>query len=226
MWVTFLLATVSSVVAQLVEGYTNTDWYITLILYIILALASGSFQANIIQFGLDQLQDTSTDEITSFISWYVWTLKSGGIIVQCAFNYINEQNYNIFILVKLLVCFCLSIAVILYYSSNNALIKEPVTQNPFKLIYQVIKYAIKNKQPRCRSAFTYCEDYLPSRIDFGKSKYGGPFTTEQVEDVKTFLGLLPIILLTCTPVSTVYMANQLSEQINQFISNQVSENPW
>jgi hypothetical protein len=61
------------------------------------------------------------------------------------------------------------------------------------LIYKVIKFAIVTKHPRCRSAFTYCEDELPSRIDFGKSKYGGPFTTEQVEDVKTFLRLLPLI---------------------------------
>ena len=47
---------------------------------------------------------------------------------------------------------------------------------------------------RCKSAFTYCEDDLPSRTDFGKTKYGGPFTTEQMEDVKTFLRLLPFIL--------------------------------
>jgi hypothetical protein len=25
---------------------------------------------------------------------------------------------------------------------------------------------------------SYCEDELPSRIDFGKNKYGRPFTTE------------------------------------------------
>ena len=43
-----------------------------------------------------------------------------------------------------------------------------------------------------RSAFTYCEDKLPSRIDFAKSKYGGPFTTEQVEDVKMFLRVLAV----------------------------------
>ena len=35
---------------------------------------------------------------------------------------------------------------------------------------------------------------MPSRIDLGKSKYGGPFTTEQVEDVKTILRLLAISL--------------------------------
>ena len=73
--------------------------------------------------------------------------------------------------------------------------KEPVTQNPFKLVYSVIRYAIKRKHPECRSAFTYCEDEPPSRIDFGKSKYGGPFTTEQVEDVKTFLRVIFVICI-------------------------------
>ena len=43
----------------------------------------------------------------------------------------------------------------------------------------------------------FCEDKLPSRFDFGKSKYGGPFTTEQVEDVKTFLRM-SVILIFCS----------------------------
>ena len=38
------------------------------------------------------------------------------------------------------------------------------------------------------------EDELPSRIDFGKTKYGGPFTTEQVQDVKVLLGILCVLL--------------------------------
>ena len=52
-------------------------------------------------------------------------------------------------------------------------------------------------------------------MDLGKSRYGGPFTTEQVEDVKTILRLLPLCLALwllgcslaiCHPVtsSTVY----------------------
>ena len=40
---------------------------------------------------------------------------------------------------------------------------------------------------------TYWEEDIPPRIDLGKSKYGGPFTTEEVEDVKTFL-LLSLVL--------------------------------
>ena len=37
-------------------------------------------------------------------------------------------------------------------------------------------------------------DYLPSRIDFAKQRFGGPFTTEQVENVKTFLRIVIVLL--------------------------------
>lgn len=52
----------------------------------------------------------------------------------------------------------------------------------------------RHKQPIRRSAFTYCEDELPSRQDLGKEKYGGPFTNEQVEDVKVFVGIVKVLL--------------------------------
>ena len=90
----------------------------------------------------------------------------------------------------LVIAMCLTVVVSTNYLFNNQLIKEPVTQNPFKLVYKVVRYAIKTKHPRQRSAFTYWEDDPPSRMDFGKIKYGGPFTTEQVEDVKVFIKVL------------------------------------
>ena len=51
-----------------------------------------------------------------------------------------------------------------------------------------------NKYPRNHSALTYWEDEVPSHLDLGKEKYGGPFSEEQVEDVKTVLWLIPILL--------------------------------
>ena len=41
---------------------------------------------------------------------------------------------------------------------------------------------------------TYWENEVPSRLDLGKEKYGGPFSEEQVEDVKTVLRLIPMLL--------------------------------
>ena len=61
------------------------------------------------------------------------------------------------------------------------------------MIWRVMKYAWKHKYPVRRSAFTYNEN-PPSRLDLAKERYGGPFTTEQVEDVKSFWNILTILL--------------------------------
>ena len=80
--------------------------------------------------------------------------------------------------------------------------KDSGSRNPYKLVYRALKFAKDHTTPLRRSAFTYCEDELPSRLDFGKEKYGGPFSTEQVEDVKAFLGILQV-LLTLGPIMMV-----------------------
>ena len=76
---------------------------------------------------------------------------------------------------------------------NHVLMTKPQIFNPFKLIAQVLNYARKHKFPERRSAFTYWEEECPSRLDLGKDKYGGPFTFEEVENVKTVLNLFPLI---------------------------------
>ena len=188
MWIVSILLVVSLIVAQQLH---YDDRPFTLLLLIPLGISYGGFQANVIQFGIDQLTDASTTEITSFIAWYVWAFVSGrlpcDLIKECL------VEYKIFTPFLMSVFLTIATASILLF--NHVLVKEPHTQNPFKLVYSVIKFAIKNKYPIQRSAFTYCEDEQPSRIDFGKFKYGGPFTTEQVEDVKTLLRLLVVIVI-------------------------------
>ena len=210
MWLGSILATVSSVVAQSVESYDAINNKVMFVFVALMIIGFGGYQANIVQFGIDQLHDASTDEIKSFITWFVWTYLSGGIFVEY-FYVCKDEQYRVFGL--LFVCACVTIVLFLTLCLNSLLVKEPVTQNPFKLFYNVVKYAIKNKHPRCRSAFTYCEDELPSRIDFGKNKYGGPFTTEQVEDVKTFLRLQTVVLFGCTMASGLLVVNHLRDQI-------------
>ena len=76
---------------------------------------------------------------------------------------------------------------------DHVLMTKPQLSNPVKLVIQVLNYARKHDFPERRSAFTYWEDECPSRIDLGKDKYGGPFTVEEVENVKTVLKLVPLI---------------------------------
>ena len=162
------------------------------VLYIIMLVGLGIFQANVIQFGVDQLLDASASEITAFVSWFVWTVFSSGIVLTFALGCVDDKYA---LLKSLFVAVSISLALCSEFVFKNWLVIEPANiQNPLKLIVRVLKFRYKNKHPKQRSAFTYWEDKLPSRTDLAKQKYGGPHTNEEVEDVKTFIRMLATIL--------------------------------
>ena len=108
---------------------------------------------------------------------------------------LKHNGLNVFLIISLLCTLCTSVVlIVIFLLSLKWLIIEPISPQSLKIIYRVLKFAVKHKAPLNRSALTYWEEDIPSRIDLGKSKYGGPFTTEQVEDVKTILRLLAISL--------------------------------
>ena len=219
MWISFVLLTVTYVVFSFIEFNHSSLMHtvLTILLAVFLVFGIGGFQANVIQFGVDQLNDASTTEITSFVAWYTWTLISSNIVTSFI-NIITCINSKYNLMGPLVIAMCLTVVVSTNYLFSNQLIKEPVTQNPFKLVYKVVRYAIKTKHPRQRSAFTYWEDDPPSRMDFGKNKYGGPFTTEQVEDVKILIKVLGLTFIATFLASlkfnfdfyTTYLTHELS----------------
>ena len=175
---------------------------------------SAGIIVNSLQFGIDQLTDASVSEITSYISWYTWNFMlastTGAIFTTCRTHYTSVSYF-----VLPLSC---TLSILSDCCFSHWLVKEPVTTNPLKLINQVLKYAMKNKHPRLRSAFTYWEDKPYSRIDLGKNKYGGPFTIEQVEDVKTFFRILAVFGFS-TPMFILF--NSLNIIFNiQYFDNQ------
>ena len=163
--------------------------------YIGTAIGSSGMMVNAIPFGTDQMLGASSEEISAFIHWFVWAMYTGigsGYFVVNGLHCTgmgDDQASLVFMLFAVAVS---SITLCLDFLCQNWLVIEPVSQNPLKSIYSVLKYAATHKHPTRRSALTYWEEDIPSRIDLGKSKYGGPFTTEQVEDVKTFFRLLVV----------------------------------
>ena len=148
--------------------------------------------------GLDQMPDASTSSITSYISWFVCAFfvaelfgKGLSHLLWKCLDGVETLNYTLVWALFLAICMGVVLSSI-FVANPKWLIIEPKSPQSFKTIYQVLKFAAKHKAPLNRSAFTYWEDGIPSRIDLGKSKYGGPFTTEQVENVKTILHLLGI----------------------------------
>ena len=165
---------------------------------LLVAITSPLFNANIIQFGVDQLQDSPTDHQSVFIHWYVWIIYVTVLIALAGSAIASYYNTTIPIIAQLaaplscsMVILCIVLLIVHY--NKHWFIIDTARTNPYKLVYRVTKFARQHKVPIRRSAFTYCEDDIPSGLDLGKTKYGGPFTTEQVEDVKAFYGILKIL---------------------------------
>ena len=170
----------------------------------------GLYESNIIQFGLDQLLEAPTRKLIAFIHWYYWAQSIGSLLsfyifigLDTSFTYItpdysNIQNdlYLFAIAISSISLVILKdfIAISLFLFKKKHFYIERAGLNPFKNIYKVLKYSWNHKVPEHRSAFTYWEEDIPHRIDLGKNKYGGPFTNEEVEDTKTFLRIIPLLL--------------------------------
>ena len=167
-----------------------------------------------LQLGLDQMPDASSTNVLSFISWFVFSVFFGisasdwlsNILLNCInLSTINDmQKGQLFSLfpVICMVIICSS----MFLLAPKWLTIEPKSPKAIKTIHHVLKFAVKHKAPIYRSALTYWEEDVPSRLDLGKTKYGGPFTIEQVEDVKTFLRILVmsfpicVILIACRSI--------------------------
>ena len=164
-------------------------------------LGLASFLITSLQLGLDQMPDASSANITSFVAWFVFSLFAGiwisNILYDIQWHCINYglKDSNVVQIWSIFPSLCVGISLLLnFLFVEKLLILEPKSQQSLQIIYKVLKFAAKHKAPLNRSALTYWEDEMPSRLDLGKLKYGGPFTTEQVEDVKTILKLLAVSL--------------------------------
>ena len=175
-------------------------------LIVVSIIGVGLFEANAIQFGLDQLLEAPTPKLIAFIHWYYWThnavqlvaiyINIGWKIFEASEKYILRDviDNSLAILILTTIGLAAISSLVLLHKSKRHLYILRAGLNPFKNIYKVLKYSWNHKVPQHRSAFTYWEEDIPRRIDLGKNKYGGPFTNEEVEDTKTFLRILPLLL--------------------------------
>ena len=158
----------------------------------------------IVQDIFDQVIGSSSDELTAVLHWH----NFGPIIVSAIATFMSFLKTIPLMVPLLVVCIvCVAAVLVSHNLFSHYLETTPVnTVNPVKLIVRVLCYARKHKYPENRSALTYWEEEAPSRIDLGKDKYGGPFTEEEVEDVKTVFRLI-LLVIVCTLASGFYAEN-------------------
>ncbi len=192
--------------------------------FITLIIGVVTFIVTALHLGLDQMPDASADNIASFIVWFVFSIFLGVWMtdtVWCMERFCHNGGSRGIQVFSLFPAMCMSLlCCTMFLLGLKWLTIEPRSPQALKTIYRVLKFGAKHKAPINRSAFTYWEEKIPSRLDLGKLRYGGPFTTEQVEDVKTFFKIvivhLPLFISSISFWHTYYRLNDMSIQLPGF----------
>ena len=179
----------------------------------------GILISNIFQFAVSQIQFAPSADLAAYARWGACSIVIGTalpilLIVLCTSSYIS----SIWLLLPQLVCLSMMIiaTLIVVLTRHQLIIEYAPYSDPVKLILQVLRYSWKHKYLLRRSAFAYDDGYV-SRIDLGKCRYGGPFTTEQVESVKCFLRI--VIIPLCHVLIPLYCARTLGKYYIRNLEN-------
>ena len=182
------------------------------IIYLGNTLGLAGFQANIIPFGMDQMENGSAEQYSSFIHWYYWTRNfSFGLILDYFLHSVispcprsHEENSSLKLVVLLVEMGLLSLALLLDIFFPRVLIKTPQAINPLMMVLKVTGFVVRHRQPvGQRSALTYERGYY-SRSDLATIPYGGPFEVEDVESVKTFWRMILFLAAVASAIIPIY----------------------
>ena len=176
-------------------------WYVWAILicsFGFIRVGLAVYEPNAMQMGSIQMPEASSSQLSAYVHWFFWTLLFGQgwidvllIILTAFLDFTTAAQYTIlYSCIAQLVS--IPIVFVLAWTHRKLLSIRLMQINPLKQLRHVLRYAAEHKYPKQRSAFTYGE--MPSRLDLAKTRYGGPYTTEQVEDVKTFFRIILVLV--------------------------------
>ena len=197
------------------ESIAVISVFLFAIITLLFTIGLAGYQANFIQLGLDQLLEAPSEYLGLFVHWATWAFNLTSIIFiiyvrlhDCFLLHRAVVNISATSILFVLTLTFLGLLVVSRWK-HQWFYREPGQDNPYKTVFKVLNFARKHRHPLQRSAFTYSDNYIPSRIDFAKERYGGPFTTEHVENVKTLLRLL-LLLFTLAPTYVLQIPASLT----------------
>ena len=145
--------------------YEQVPWYLTIlfVLFLVIIIISvGMFDAVGIQFGMDQMVEASSDQISAFTHahWYYWSMNIGigiqALVMMCALLLVGSCTvharvdslklttkyvflYASFLLLALQLLATFAVTLSLYKLKKHLTI-EPAGHNPFSTVYKVLQY--------------------------------------------------------------------------------------
>ena len=218
-WIGFALSALSASLLRWISSAPIAggvcEYVITIIVVILFSAGLGSVEAAIIPFGADQLAPgASSDEFSSYFYYYymarniavfVATLILFTVFDEITFFSHSDDTpsstaykFNTdcgFVMQNLIAILVVTLALLILFHFRKHFYRDKQHSNAFKSVTSVLCYAarVKRQLPQRNRAFRY-GGALTSRIDLAKEENDGTFTSEEVEDVKTFYRMLLLIL--------------------------------
>ena len=162
------------------------------------------YKANYIQLGLDQLHEAQSEYLGLFAHYTTWAFHIGSLLPIVVFDKKNFGKHFLLNILPFILATVLLLLLIITCWKRHWFHAELPQNNPYKTVYKVLNFARKHRYALQRSAYTYSDDYIPTRIDFAKERYGGPFSTEEVENVKTLARII-LLLLSLGPIYLLHV---------------------
>ena len=161
---------------SLVIPYPQISIKLQYFCFILNTVIYAAFQASLLPFVIDQMIGGSADELSAAVNWWFWSTSTPYVIKNLGLPACFLEKAYMVPAEALIFSMCIALCLAFLLLFKHWLVKEQKMANPIKQIVRVLNYARKNKYPA-----------------------GGPFSEEEVENVKTFLRLLPLILAITLP---------------------------
>lgn len=161
--------------------------------YAVMGVGLAGVRVNLIPFGVDQIPDASSGELSSYFHWYYWFLTAGQLLATIVLPYVYVLSFLSYVF--LLMNSAVSVFIVVLVLCKSKLHLYFKIGNPLRLVFNVTRCAVimRKRKPPFKSAF-HVGRPQPPMMDRAMNEYGGTYTVEQVEDVKTFFRILFILL--------------------------------
>lgn len=199
-WISLALLGVSLSVDSQKDSLNAVNQYAVLpTIFVALSVSYVCFVSNVIPFALDQMQGASHVHYTSFFYWWYWTLNVGTAVVHTPKYCIDEPELRYLIRVEIALL-CITGALVLNVMFQHWLVVEPQNsksaENPVLQMCRVLRYALKApSNQRVPSSVQHELDLSSCNcLQLAKKRFGGNFETEHVENTRTFLYVVFVLV--------------------------------